>query len=84
MAFTENYRIRHFIRRFNGSIEDSGWDLVQTAEHGEMWEPADTIVARGANGPTKVITKSRTIGEGDIGGTPLNSNVFYPRTGTAA
>jgi hypothetical protein len=48
-----------------------------------MWEPADTILARGSNGPTKRITDTRVINHGEIAGTPLNSNVFYPRTGTA-
>lgn len=47
------------------------------------WEPADTQFARGANGPTKVITDIKVIGDGEIGLTPLNSNVIYPRTGTA-
>jgi hypothetical protein len=83
MAFNENYRVRYFVRDANGSVRDSGWDLIQQEQHGEMWEPADTILARGSNGPTKRITDTRVINHGEIAGTPLNSNVFYPRTGTA-
>lgn len=80
MPLTENYRLRHFVRRPNGSVADAGVDLVQYGSHGEMWEPADTVLARGFNGTGKVITGIRIVDEGTSG--MLNSNVFYPRTGT--
>jgi hypothetical protein len=82
MAFTEQSRIRYFVKT-NTGVRDSGMELVQYDGHAEGWEPVDTIFARGANGPTKVITGIRIIPEHEIGAAPLNSNVFYPRTGTA-
>ena len=78
----ETSRVRYFIRGFNGAIRDSNFDLV-TIDGVQGWEPAYTQFARGANGPTKVITDIKVIGDGEIGLTPLNSNVIYPRTGTA-
>jgi hypothetical protein len=77
-------RVRYFTQRPNGSIDDTGFELVQYPGHGEMWEPADTTFARGANGPTKVLTGVRVVQESGNGLAPFNSNVFYPRTGTAA
>jgi hypothetical protein len=77
-------RVRYFTQRPNGNVDDTGWELVQYPGHGEMWEPADTVLARGANGPTKSLTGVRTVTESGNGLAPFNSNVFYPRTGTAA
>lgn len=83
MPLTENYRVRHYLKENTGAVRDSGWELVQYDGHPEMWEPVDTVLARGANGPTKRITGVRVIGEGETGIAPLHANVFYPRTGTA-
>lgn len=82
MAFTENSRVRIFRRKPDKSIEDTGWERVQYDQSPEMYEPADTVFARGANGPTKKWTGVDYIDD-TSGGFPLNSNVFYPRTGTA-
>lgn len=84
MPLTENYRVRHYLKQYNGAVRDTGWELVQYDGHGEMWEPADTVLARGANGPTKKTTDIRVVGENETGLMPLHANVFYPRTGTAA
>jgi hypothetical protein len=69
-------------RRTNTGLVDTGWELCEYGQHGEMWEPADTVFARGANGPTKVITGILYVD--DTMGQPVRGDVFYPRTGTAA
>lgn len=82
MALTEQSRVRFFRTLSDKSIVDTGWDLVQYDGHGEMWEPADTVLARGANGTGKTWTGINFVD--DTAGQPIRGNVFYPRTGTAA
>lgn len=81
MAFTENSRVRYYKRNKSGGIEDTGFELVHYEGHAAGWEPVDTMPIRGANGPTKKLTGTAFVD--DNFGHPLNSNVFYPRTGTA-
>lgn len=84
MAITEQSRVRFYHRSDSGVIRDTNWDLVRQNGHGEMWEPADTVLAGGFNGTGKVITGVDYVDDRSMSGTPLNSNVTYPRTGTAA
>jgi len=84
MPFTENRRVRYYRKNSDGSLTDTGWDLVEYANQGAYWEPVDTILARGFNGTGKTLTGVTVADDITIAGTPLNSNVFYPRTGTAA
>lgn len=84
MAFTENSRVRYFKKNDRGVIEDTGWEFVHYDGSYGGWEPADTQFPRGANGTGKRFTDVKFIDEKDMAGTPLNGNVFYPRTGTAA
>lgn len=72
-------------RQTNRGVQNTGWQLVQYPGHGEMWEPEDTIFARGANGPEKIITAIRIAQDNEcVAPTPLAGSVLYPRTGTAA
>lgn len=78
-------RVRYFRQVRTGAIADTGWELVQYPGAPEMWEPADTIFARGHNGPEKVLTGIRIANDSDcVAPTPLAGNVLIPRTGTAA
>lgn len=78
-------RVRHFRKHANGTLTDTGWELVQYPATPEVWEPADTIFVRGHNGPEKVTTGIRIVQDSDcVAPTPLAGNVLIPRTGTAA
>lgn len=79
---TEHGRVRFYIKQHNGTVRDSNFESV-TYDGLQVWEPVDTTFPRGANGPTKVLTGVQVIGESETGISPLNSNVAYPRTGTA-
>lgn len=83
MSFIEESRHRVFRRRDNGKVEDTNFDLVKYPEEGEFYEPADTILPRGFNGTGKQYNGIVYVDERNSGA-PLNSNVTYPRTGTAA
>ena len=77
-------RVRYF-RKINGGIADTGWELVQYPGAPEMWEPADTIFARGFNGPEKKLTGIKIAEDNEcVAPTPLAGSSLIPRTGTAA
>lgn len=72
-------------RQTNRGIENTGWQIVKYPNMGEVWEPEDTIFARGYNGPEKVLTGVYIAQENEcVAPTPLAGNVLIPRTGTAA
>ncbi len=84
MAFSENSRVRYFIKENTGFVRDSGWDLVRYDGLGEGWEPADYVQASGFNAPGKRLTGTQIISESDMGEAPIKSRVQTVRTGTVA
>ena len=79
-------RVKIFRKLPNGSVEDSGWEEVQYDNVGAGYEPADLVLNRGFNGPTKQITSIRIENDNYLrGGSSLVGGcVGNLRTGTAA
>lgn len=77
-------RVRYFRKSPNGALVDTGWEEVQYNGTSTMWEPVDTVFARGLNGPTKKITDIRIVDEPFLtgGASLVGGNVGNLRTGT--